>query len=1105
MGGSHSVTKSSRSVPSSKELGDLGASASKTSDGSLGLKVFYTPEIGYADIVFVHGITGHRELTWKAKGSPIFWPEDLLPRKVQHARVLTFGYDSSVVNWRSIVSQNRLGNHARNLLHSISHLRDSDGTTSRPLFLIAHSLGGLVCEDALLNSRNSADAHLKAVLESTRGIIFLGTPHFGAGLANYAETFARLVGVLKQTTKEIVRVLTTESEVLARIQTDFHTMIRDRAQQGHAIPIICFYEELPLPGIGPIVPMHSAILSAYPHIGIHANHMEMGRFSSEEDPGFISIAGELRRWVQKLKPIQVITSGPSTGIFDVPHPRHRNFVGRQNILDALTKSLMRSASAALSGIGGVGKTEIAIEYCYKFHESHPYTPVFWISADTIEKFEQSYMNVAKRLRLPGIEDPKTDVLELVTEYLKDEKQGPWLMILDNADDVEMFTTTQISLSSRPLARFIPQSKSGKLIITTRDTHAGFVLTGGEDPVIVYPPSQSDAAILLRSSLSKELDPEEKIVQQILDILDCLPLAVTQASAYINRNKITTAQYLKELTESDEGLQAILSDDQYDGRRDLDSINSVIRTWKLSFDSIQKKSLLAARLLCVMALLDRQDIPRDLLRACTDSQHQLTSALGILQAFSMIRAERGLDTYSMHRLVQYATCVWQEMQGSKKEHQKDALNLVHAKFPVAENDDRAACQLLLPHAHAVRGYEPDDLLSQGKLADLLFNIGWFETEQGRYRLAKDLALQSLQIRQEICGNSHLETLRTAGLLGSISKYQGSHVEAMSLHKGILEQQELILGPSHMDTMQTLSELTDLFTRQGDYLAAERTARRVLAARIEALGSDNVKTLITSTTLAHILTVQGRYDAALELVRATLEKFERILGSEHEKSLLCKTVLYRVLQAMGQYREAIELCLEVVSSRAQLLGPEHRTTLTGMNNLAMLHRLLGDFEASENLYWIILPILERTCGSENPDVMATCSNLAVVLRDQHKFEAAEHWSRLALERRERVLGRGNPRTLITLNEHAKLLDMQGKYDEALDAATRALQSRIKLFGEEHPETATSCYTLASVMKHEGDLEEAKDLLKRALVTRLKLLGENHPDTLACTFELSVLSKE
>jgi len=103
-----------------------------------------------------------------------------------------------------------------------------------------------------LNSRNSADKHLKAVLESICGIIFLGTPHFGAGLAKCAETLARSVGVLKQTTKEIVQVLTTESEVLARIQTDFHTMIRGRAQQGHVISITCFYEELPLPGIGPV-------------------------------------------------------------------------------------------------------------------------------------------------------------------------------------------------------------------------------------------------------------------------------------------------------------------------------------------------------------------------------------------------------------------------------------------------------------------------------------------------------------------------------------------------------------------------------------------------------------------------------------------------------------------------------------------------------------------------------------------------------------------------------------------------------------------------------------------------------------------------------------
>jgi hypothetical protein len=138
----------------------------------------------------------------------------------------------------------------------------------------------------------------------------------------------------------------------------------------------------------------------------------------------------------------------------------------------------------------------------------------------------------------------------------------------------------------------------------------------------------------------------------------------------------------------------------------------------------------------MALLNRQDIPRDLLRAHTENQQQLTSALGVLQAFSLIKAERGADTYSMHRLVQFVTCVWQEMQGLKSQNQGQALNLVLAKFPAAENEDPAMCQSLLPHAFAVQGFEAENNSIQVKLADLQYNMSWFEDWRGHYRAAKD---------------------------------------------------------------------------------------------------------------------------------------------------------------------------------------------------------------------------------------------------------------------------------------------------------------------------------------------------------------------------------
>jgi hypothetical protein len=196
----------------------------------------------------------------------------------------------------------------------------------------------------LLSSRNSGEEHHKAILQHTRAILFLGTPHHGSGLARWAAMLAKYIGLAKQTNPEIVRVLERDSETLARIQTDFHTMLRSQSLgQGGQVPlitIICFYEEMPLPGIGEVciftisqsglhyglphlhfflvqvVPMDSAILPAYPSVGIHTDHIGMTKFESKDDPGFVSVEAELLRIARnaRAEPLEVANKSKETSV-----------------------------------------------------------------------------------------------------------------------------------------------------------------------------------------------------------------------------------------------------------------------------------------------------------------------------------------------------------------------------------------------------------------------------------------------------------------------------------------------------------------------------------------------------------------------------------------------------------------------------------------------------------------------------------------------------------------------------------------------------------------------------------------------------------------------
>lgn len=268
---------------------------------SIGIEVWYDPgEEADADIVFVHGLTGDRERTWTHQSKSEPWPKIFLPPHLSYSRILTFGYDAYVLK-RSVAATNQLVDHSTDFLSALTSLRDVTESATRPLIFIGHSLGGLVCKDAILQSRNSAEPHLRNVFQSTKAIAFLGTPHRGSDLAKWAKIPAKTLGVLKSTNTDLLSVLQTSSEVLRRISNDFLSMVRDLRERNQVLNITCFWESLPMPYVGTIVEKESASLAGYNAISIHANHRDMVRFVAPEDPGFVSVLSELKRWIRDLE------------------------------------------------------------------------------------------------------------------------------------------------------------------------------------------------------------------------------------------------------------------------------------------------------------------------------------------------------------------------------------------------------------------------------------------------------------------------------------------------------------------------------------------------------------------------------------------------------------------------------------------------------------------------------------------------------------------------------------------------------------------------------------------------------------------------------------
>ncbi|KAH6667779.1 P-loop containing nucleoside triphosphate hydrolase protein [Halenospora varia] len=406
------------------------------------------------------------------------WPTVLLPFKLPRARLLTWGYDAYVVQ-ASVASKNRLTDHALNLLIDLTNDRASCNASGRPFIFVAHSLGGLVCKEAILSSRNNPEPHLRDVFEHTTGIIFMGTPHRGSWMADWMKIPASGLGVLKSTNKSLLQVLETDDQLLESIQVRFWSMVREQRES-----------------VGQVVSKVSATLEGYTSVSVHANHRDMVKFRTENDNGFKRLIGDLMRWQGETRST---TNAIYQPYYYLPFRKNRQFVGRTTILETLEKklSIEQSETVALVGLGGIGKTQVALQFAYSVKTNKQEYSIFWVAALSEASFEKAYAELAHEL---GVKKSKEneDVKELVRRHLRSEKAGKWLLIVDNADDMEVVMGSN---EKRGIYRYLPESESGRVVFTTRSREVA-VAVARSHIIDLREMSQEEAAAFLETSLTR---------------------------------------------------------------------------------------------------------------------------------------------------------------------------------------------------------------------------------------------------------------------------------------------------------------------------------------------------------------------------------------------------------------------------------------------------------------------------------------------------------------------------------------------------------------------------------------------------------------------------
>ncbi len=597
------------------------------------------------------------------------------------------------------------------------------------------------------------------------------------------------------------------------------------------------------------------------------------------------------------------------------------------------------------------KSQIAIEYAYRLRKRSPTKSVFWVHANNAVRFEQSYRNIATTVKIPGIEDPKVDVLNLVFQWLDSGESGDWLLILDNADDADMFFSPLVIPTAREhatdieppyLSRFLPETGSGSTLITSRDEGTALRLTGERKQVLrVDVMSEDDAVALLTKGLPEDAS-DESAKKGLIDELDSIPLAITQASAYINTQgtRMTIAKYLELLRRDEKSQIHLLSKDEADLRRDPGVPNSVIRTWQISFSQIKDQNPAAADLLSCMCMLDRQGIPEFLFHEDGDQSLEFDEAIGILIRFSFVIEGKEQGGFEIHRLVQLATRKWIETFGEIQRVQEEALRLISQHYPDGEYRNWTICEALEPHAQIVLNYFFDSKDCKLQQKSLLHNGAWFALRRGRFNISEERVKRAIDIGKAYLKPDDQSTLASIHLLAWTYQAQGKWKEAEELDLQVLEARERIFGAKHPETMISMGSLAMTYRNQGRWAEAEKLFLQVLETQKKVLGDKDPHTLTLKSNLATLYKDQGRQAEAEKLNLQVLETQKVVLGDKHPDTLLSMSNIAAIYRGQGRWTEAEELSLQVLETQKAVLGDEHPHTITSINNLAMLYDQRGE---------------------------------------------------------------------------------------------------------------------------------------------------------------------
>ena len=627
-------------------------------------------------------------------------------------------------------------------------------------------------------------------------------------------------------------------------------------------------------------------------------------------------------------------------IFDVPYPRNRSFVGREVLLENLRIKLdynnigAYSHRIALYGVGGIGKTQTAIEYCYRNAERYDY--VFWISGKDRKSVFEGYRRIAHLTKCTPLDDLQ-QMSDTVWRWLCNRER--WLVVIDNLDD---FTVADC---------IDPGQSQGHVLITTRNPHSDQICAQGcEVPVLT--PDESAQLLLSNSDESHFVETSNDVVQHIVRDLGFYPLAIEQAAPKLDVHGISSSYQTdrNSLLSMDSSITL------------ADSWQNIATARLLSLQSLGARSI---HLLELFAFLYSDEIRLDYLQ---DGKNGLSGELrdvfedGILlldnltalEGCSLIKLSPSRDVIMIHRLV--PIFVRERLKTRKRDIINDVVESALEGFPNTENIQ--LCRKYRNQALLALDHLDDYFSSLEHVRSLgsLRRICQYLHDDGYTQTAYVLLNRLFEAQKRTLPDEDPDLERTMHLLAIVLSALGRDAPAVEMQERVLETRKIVLGAEHPETLESMHHLAIAYTHIGRSVEAVGLFKYILDIQTKGLRCGQDELPLSDRGTAILRSKEGMAIAVSRLglaqgvvsLRRIMETWRSVLGMEHRETLSSMHNLAMAYVNFNRYVEAAELQEIVLSVRSRVLGFEHPETLRSIQNLALVYRRMGrEQEAVEML--------------------------------------------------------------------------------------------------------------------------------------------------------------